>query len=184
MKKIVSLLLVLIVALGFSATALAAGISPAEQKILDELNAGVTVSGKRFNLPGHEINSATNHLKVTDVRDEDAHTVVGNIHEARGLIEGTNIQANSGKELREKLPPDVLARVLALASASKSLVGLGGVDPVTQKPLDTNGKVIASGSPVKKTGANYTTSIVLFSSLMVASLGAAVIGKKYNTKLA
>lgn len=188
MRKIISALVMLAVSVLFASQASAAGaITSAEQEILNELNAGVSVKGKTFHLSASDISAATNHLKANDVSSEQAAIAVQNIRLARTLIEAQNIDATSGSELKNKLPSDVLAKVMDYYATAANAVGLNAsTNGKTVSMTDSKGNTVATskGSVIKKTGITFVSSIILFVLLMSSALILAVLNRKSSIKLA
>ncbi|MFC0232809.1 hypothetical protein ACFFIF_02255 [Vagococcus entomophilus] len=188
MRKIISALVMLAVSVLFATQASAAGaITSAEQEILNELNAGVSVKGKTFHLAVSDISAATNHLKANDVSSENAAIAVQNIRLARTLIEAQNIDAKSGSELKNKLPSDVLAKVMEYYATAANAVGLNAsTNGKTVSMTDSKGNTVASakGSVIKKTGMTFASSIILFTLLMSSAFVLAVLNRKATVKLA
>ena len=188
MKKLMSMLLVAIVAIGFALPAAAAGaISAAEQTILDELNAGVKVNGQSFYFNPADIKQAENQLKVEEYAAETTKIVVTEIQAARKLVEDNSagIVANSLNDLLRQLPKEIRDQIFGHIQTAARALGLvatlsGSTITISNVKGETVITPVSGKNPVvKATGANYTTSLVAFSSLMIAVLGAAIIGKKY-----
>lgn len=187
MKKLMSILVVAILALGFAPSVLAAGaITAAEQGILNELNAGVTAGGGTFYFAASDITQAENAVKSNDYSDASSQTVVGHIQAARKLVvdNSKGITATSLTNLLGQLPVSVRNEINNHIAAAASALGLV-YDASTRTISDKSGKTVIipntkSNPVVKATGADYTTSFAVFALLMIAALGAAVVGKKYS----
>ena len=184
MKKLMRIVFGAILALGLGVTtASAAGaITADEQAILNELNAGVTAGGDTFFFNATQISDAEYYLKVNDYPASATTVVVGHIQAARKLVvdNSTGIKATSLSNLIAQLPQNIQTQIwdhiMAAATALDLSIDQGG-NVINKKDGKT---VITNGAPiVKATGANYTTSLVAFASLMIAALGAVVVGKKY-----
>ncbi|MBP1043625.1 hypothetical protein I6N95_21595 [Vagococcus sp. BWB3-3] len=190
MKKMLSMLLVALVAIGFALPASAAGaITAAEQSILNELNAGVTAGGGTFYFAASDIAQAENELKANDFDAATCQTVVGHIQAARALVvnNSAGLTATSLNNLLGQLPKaiqdQILDHIYAAADALDLAISSNGT--VVNKAGKTVIVPTTKANPVvKATGANYTISFLVFGSLMVAALGAAVIGKKYSATAA
>lgn len=189
MKKVTSILLIALLAIGFmtAETVSAAGaISAAEQGILDELNAGVTAGGGTFYFEASDIVQAENELKANDYNAATTQVVIGHIQAARQLVldNSKGITATNLNNLLAQLPKTVRDQIwnhiIAAADALDMAVASNGT------LVNKAGKAViipntTSNPVVKATGADYTTSFAVFALLMIAALGAAVVGKKYAT---
>ncbi|MGM0214822.1 hypothetical protein [Enterococcus sp. AZ109] len=196
MKKLVSVVLaVMAVFLLAVPSAHADGaITADEQRILTEMDKGVTVSGKTFNFTASDRAQAENYLKQHDVSTANVDAVVGYIQQAREIAARQNVNVDgisSLTDLIKAFPRDVInqlknivvdaARVLGLSvSFSPGSVRIyenaaGTGTTTTAKGGNT---VYASGSAVKQTGANYAVSFASFGSLLVLAAGAFVVAKK------
>lgn len=210
MKKVVSGIIALVaVVLFFAPTAQAAGaITADEQRILDELNQGVSVGGKTFNLRASDIAQAENHLKQNDISASDANQVIAQIQQARALIANSGVDVsniNSIEDLLRALPLDLTNQLKDIITSAANILGLSisfhpggftingsngtngtngtdGVDGTngTNGSNGTSGSniVYSSGSAVKQTGATYAASAISFASLLLVAAGAAVVGRK------
>ncbi len=74
---------------GASATAFAAGINAAEQKILDELNTTVTMAGTEKSLPVVYINQAENYLNTVEITDAEADEIIKRIETVKSYLTST-----------------------------------------------------------------------------------------------
>lgn len=203
MKKVVSGIIALVaVVLFFAPTAQAAGaITADEQRILDELNQGVSVGGKTFNLRASDIAQAENHLKQNDISASDANQVIAKIQQARALIANSGVDVsniNSIEDLLRALPLDLTNQLKDIITSAANILGLSisfhtggfsingsnanaagtnnGSSVTSSKPSTST--VYTSGSAVKQTGATYAASAISFASLLLVAAGAAVVGRK------
>ncbi len=109
MKKIVSGLIALIAVILFVGPSAHAdgAITADEQRILSELDKGVTVGGKTFNIGASERAQAENFLKQNDVSADKVNGVVAQIQKARSLVESSGLDVsniNSIEALIKALP--------------------------------------------------------------------------------
>ena len=210
MKKVVSGIIALVaVVLFFAPTAQAAGaITADEQRILDELNQGVSVGGKTFNLRASDIAQAENHLKQNDISASDANQVIAQIQQARALIANSGVDVSnitSIEDLLRALPLDLTNQLKDIITSAANILGLsisfhtGGfsINGSNANGSNANGStagtnngssvtsskpststVYTSGSAVKQTGATYAASAISFASLLLVAAGAAVVGRK------
>ncbi|MEI5993002.1 hypothetical protein [Candidatus Enterococcus mansonii] len=188
MKKVIGFIVAVAMVLSFAPLASADGaISTAEQSILNELNAGATIGGKKFNFDAAETNAAANHLKRVDLTQAQVDEAVKNIQAARALVEGVSVNTSGANSLAKAislLPANVISQVQNYAIAAGNAVGVkitfgarGSYSAVTI--TDANGApVYKTGSPVKNTGSNYALSGITFGSLIVAAAGAVFVSRK------
>ena len=188
MKKVIGVIVAVIAVLSFALPASADGaISASEQKILNELNAGAKIGGKKFYFDSAEINSAENHLKRVDLTQEQVNEAVKQIQAARALVESVNVDTTNANTLWDALrllPNDVIAKLQQHVIAAGNAVGVkitfgahGTYSAVTI--TDAKGSTVyKSGSTVKNTGTNYALSTITFGSLIVAAAGAVFMNRK------
>ncbi|MBO0441896.1 hypothetical protein [Candidatus Enterococcus ikei] len=189
MKKVIGFIVATIAVLSFASTSASAdgAISATEQPILNELNAGATIGGKKFNFDAAETNAAENHLKRVDLTQAQVDEAVKNIQSARALVEGVSVNTSGANSLAQAiglLPTNVISQVQNYAIAAGNAVGVkitfgarGSYSAVTV--TDANGApVYKAGSPVKNTGSNYALSGITFGSLIVAAAGAVFVSRK------
>ncbi|MGY3766733.1 hypothetical protein ACWOAH_09440 [Vagococcus vulneris] len=181
MKKLFSLLLVSLLAVIFASSASANTAKGGA--ILDELNAGVTTDAGTFYLPQQFITQAENELKANNYTDSQVDQVVANIRAAKQLVidNSKGLKANSLSELMNQLPQNVMDQIWSYVTKSANVLGLS----IDQKGniLSRDGKAIITTNTknqpvVKATGANYTTALALLSTLVLGSIGSAVVLKR------
>lgn len=197
MKKIVSGLIALIaVVLFVGPSAHADGaITADEQRILSELDKGVTVGGKTFNIGASERAQAENFLKQNDVSADKVNGVVAQIQKARSLVESSGLDVSnitSIEALIKALPLSTKNQLKDIITEAANILGLtitfypGGYS-ITQpgsgstasgstKPASST--VYTSGGAVKQTGMTYLSSAISFGSLLLVAAGAFVVGRK------
>lgn len=197
MKKIVSgfiALIAVILFVGPSAHADGA-ITADEQRILSELDQGVTIGGKSFTVRDFERAHAENYLKQNELSAEQVNTVVAQIQSARAIIASSGVDVstiNSVEQLIKALPLNVKNQLKDVITKAANKLGLtvtfypggytitgnnvGSATGSTGKPATST--VYTSGGAVKQTGATYVTSAVSFASLLLAAAGAFVVGRK------
>lgn len=197
MKKIVSGLIALIaVVLFVGPSAHADGaITADEQRILTELDQGVTVGGKTFNIGASERAQAENFLKQNDVSADKVNGVVAQIQKARSLVEASGLDVSnisSIEALIKALPLSTKNQLKDIITEAANILGLtitfypGGYS-ITQpgsgstasgstKPASST--VYTSGGAVKQTGMTHLSSAISFASLLLVAAGAFVVGRK------
>lgn len=188
MKKVIGFIIAVVAVLSFATTASADGaISTTEQSVLNELNAGLTIGGKKFSFGAAEINATSNHLKRVDLTQAQADEAVKNIQAARSLVGGVSVNTSGVNSLGDALrllPANVISQLQSYVVAAGNAVGLkitfgagGSYSAVTI--TDTKGApVYKTGTPVKNTGSNYALSGITFGSLIVAAAGAVFMSRK------
>lgn len=188
MKKVIGVIVAVIAVLSFALPASADGaISSSEQTILNELNAGAKIGGKKFYFGSAEINSAENHLKRVELTQAQVDEAVQHIQAARALVEGVNVDTSNANTLWDALrllPNDVIAKlqqhVIAAGNAVDVKITFGAQGTYSAVTVtDSNGSTVyKSGSTVKNTGSNYVLSGITFGSLIVAAAGAVFVSRK------
>lgn len=194
MKKIVSgfiALIAVILFVGPSAQADGA-ITADEQRILSELDKGVTVGGKTFSIGASERAQAENFLKQNDVSADKVNVVVEQIQRARALVEASGLDVsniNSIEALIKALPLNTKNQLKDIITKAANTLGLtiafypGGYS-ITQPGASSAGAassgstVYTSGGAVKQTGMTYLSSAISFASLLLVAAGAFVVGRK------
>lgn len=203
MKKIVSGLIALIaVVLFVGPSAHADGaITADEQRILTELDQGVTVGGKSFTVRSNERAHAENYLKQNDLSADQVNTVVAQIQSARSLIASSGVDVsniNSVEQLIKALPLNTKNQLKDIISKAASALGLTvnfypggytitgtnvgsgssstGTTSASGKPASST--VYTSGGAVKQTGITHLSSAISFASLLLVAAGAFVVGRK------
>lgn len=200
MKRIVSGLIALIaVVLFVGPSAHADGaITADEQRILTELDQGVTVSGKTFTVRANERTHAENYLKQNDLSADQVNTVVAQIQKVRSIIASSGVDASnitSVEQLIKALPLSTRNQLKDVISVAASALGLtvnfypGGYTitgtnlgssssgtTTTGKPASST--VYSSGGAVKQTGITHLSSAISFASLLLVAAGAFVVGRK------
>ncbi|BBM16956.1 hypothetical protein G15_0597 [Enterococcus avium] len=203
MKKIVSGLIALIAVVLFVGPSAHAdsAITADEQRILTELDQGVTVGGKSFTVRDYERAHAENYLKQNDLSADQVNTVVAQIQSARSLIASSGVDVtniNSVEQLIKALPLNVknqLKDIIAKAGSTLGLTvtfypggytitganvgsGSGSTGSTTAAGKPASSTVYTSGGAVKQTGVTHLSSAISFASLLLVAAGAFVVGRK------
>lgn len=196
MKKIVSgfiALIAVILFVGPSAQADGA-ITADEQRILSELDQGVTIGGKSFTVRDFERAHAENYLKQNDLSAEQVNTIVTQIQSARGIIASSGVDVSnisSVEQLIKALPLNIKNQLKDVITKAANTLGLtvtfypGGytitganVGSAAGSTKPATSTVYTSGGAVKQTGATNLSSAVSFASLLLVAAGAFVVGRK------
>jgi len=198
MKKIVSgfiALIAVILFVGPSAQADGA-ITADEQRILSELDKGVTVGGKTFNIGASERAQAENFLKQNDVSADKVNVVVEQIQSARALVEASGLDVSnihSIEALIKALPLNTKNQLKDMITKAANTLGLtitfypggysitqpGSASSSTATGSTSSGSTVyTSGGAVKQTGVTYLSSAISFASLLLVAAGAFVVGRK------
>jgi LPXTG-motif cell wall-anchored protein len=162
MKKILSVLAIALLFLGFSTSASAAS----ENDIITALNnAGV---------PAVYVTQAENYLKANDVTAAEADQIIASIKRAAVIAAGVTDPS--------KLTQEQLQAILSEVTAAATVLGitLNLADGVVTF-ADADNKIVAqfslSGNEVKQTGSSYTY-LVSGLALLVASVGSVFFIKR------
>ncbi|WP_321388917.1 hypothetical protein [uncultured Enterococcus sp.] len=188
MKKILGIIIALVAVVGLAMPASADGaIAANEQKILDELNAGATIGGKKFYFDAAEINASENHLKRVALTDAQVEEALKNIRAAVALVGSQDVDTTNATTLGDALrllPTSVIDQLKNYVVAAGNAVGVkitfgSGGSYTAVLITDANGnQVYQSGNAVKNTGVNYALSGITFGSLLAAAAGAAFVSRK------
>ena len=199
MKKIVSGLIALIAVILFVGPSAHAdgAITADEQRILSELDKGVTVGGKTFNIGASEREQAENFLKQNDVSADKVNGVVAQIQKARSLVESSGLDVsniNSIEALIKALPLSTKNELKNIITEAANILGLtitfypGGYSitqpgsasssTATGSTKPSSSTVYTSGGAVKQTGITHLSSAISFASLLLVAAGAFVVGRK------
>jgi hypothetical protein len=199
MKKIVSGLIALIAVILFVGPSAHAdgAITADEQRILSELDKGVTVGGKIFNIGASERAQAENFLKQNDVSADKVNGVVAQIQKARSLVESSGLDVsniNSIEALIKALPLSTKNELKNIITEAANILGLtitfypGGYSitqpgsasssTATGSTKPSSSTVYTSGGAVKQTGITHLSSAISFASLLLVAAGAFVVGRK------
>ena len=199
MKKIVSGLIELIAVILFVGPSAHAdgAITADEQRILSELDKGVTVGGKTFNIGASERAQAENFLKQNDVSADKVNGVVAQIQKARSLVESSGLDVsniNSIEALIKALPLSTKNELKNIITEAANILGLtitfypGGYSitqpgsasssTATGSTKPSSSTVYTSGGAVKQTGITHLSSAISFASLLLVAAGAFVVGRK------
>lgn len=124
--------------------------------------------------PRHTI-QANNYMKTVDISDENAATIVKNINEIVSLVKSTGVKTGNVTSLDgllKLLPVDVAEKVAALAAEIDKLTPGFTLEQLSSEAwlTDSTNKTILAN-----TGANYTSSLVALSSLLIVAAGAAIV---------
>ena len=199
MKKIVSGLIALIAVILFVGPSAHAdgAITADEQRILSELDKGVTVGGKTVNIGASERAQAENFLKQNDVSADKVNGVVAQIQKARSLVESSGLDVsniNSIEALIKALPLSTKNELKNIITEAANILGLtitfypGGYSitqpgsasssTATGSTKPSSSTVYTSGGAVKQTGITHLSSAISFASLLLVAAGAFVVGRK------
>ena len=176
MKKLLSSLMV--ACLMFVATISTVGavgsITADEQKIIDALEAGVTVDGVKVNLKAADINAAKNYLTNNDVTAAQVTTILNNIEGAKSYM-----QTNHIKDIASIKGAHATA-ILGFAQAAADVLGLTikvGADG-TVTVYKGSEVVYSTTNVIKKTGYDFTQTAVMAAGLVAVLFGAGYYAKR------
>ena len=173
MKKLLSSLMV--ACLMFVATISTVGavgsITADEQKIIDALEAGVTVDGVKVNLKAADINAAKNYLTNNDVTAAQVTTILNNIEGAKSYMQTNDIASIKGAHA---------TAILGFAQAAADVLGLTikvGADG-TVTVYKGSEVVYSTTNVIKKTGYDFTQTAVMAAGLVAVLFGAGYYAKR------
>lgn len=158
--------------------AAASGINPEEQKILDVLNAGVTVGGKVVSIDAAYINSAENYFNAdgVEITASQSSVVLTQIGAAKQVIIDNNI--TDLKTIDKKFQD----QIIGYAQAAASELGLTLSADYSSKTIvvkDASGKVLFTASKViKNTGDDFTTTLAISGAIALLIACAGVVAAK------
>ena len=164
---------------------------------MSELDKGVTVGGKTFNIGASERAQAENFLKQNDVSADKVNGVVAQIQKARSLVESSGLDVsniNSIEALIKALPLSTKNELKNIITEAANILGLtitfypGGYSitqpgsasssTATGSTKPSSSTVYTSGGAVKQTGITHLSSAISFASLLLVAAGAFVVGRK------
>jgi hypothetical protein len=189
-KKTISVLLVAVLAVCLSVTAFAA-MDANSQRIIDELNKGLTLSsGKVVTLPAGSINAAEKYLSTYEgMTSEKADAIIGSLVAAEAIAKSSGVTDLSQLSASQK------STILSLASEAAAQVGChvsyaGGVITVTDPNGVTLYQVSSGGSGsgdgvIKTTGASadlIAPALVVVSIMALVAVGVVLIRRNKLAK--
>ena len=142
-------------------------ITADEQKIIDALEAGVTVDGVKVNLKAADINAAKNYLTNNDVTAAQVTTILNNIEGAKSYM-----QTNHIKDIASIKGAHATA-ILGFAQAAADVLGLTikvGADG-TVTVYKGSEVVYSTTNVIKKTGYDFTQTAVMAAGLVAVLFG-------------
>lgn len=174
MKKIISVVLVLVIVLACSVSAFAA----TKEQVMNALSKPViTEYWETRAIPAEYLNAAEKHLDKANFTAAELDTILGYINEGRYLLE-----KEYGEVYWSNLTTTEQNKMLNLAkkAASAAKVELTIKDgKISFKSLLTNETVGGTVSkPIQNTGADVTALAVAASALVLAAVAGTVVAKK------
>lgn len=143
-------------------------------KIIDALEAGVTVDGVKVNLKAADINAAKNYLTNNDVTAAQVTTILNNIEGAKSYM-----QTNHIKDIASIKGAHATA-ILGFAQAAADVLGLTikvGADG-TVTVYKGSEVVYSTTNVIKKTGYDFTQTAVMAAGLVAVLFGAGYYAKR------
>lgn len=188
MKKLVSFVLAGAMTLAMSVSAFAAtGVTAAEQKILDQAKVKAEELGVDTNTSSQYKSyyaQAESYLVKNDLSQEQINAMVAAIDEAAATAKA-EMAANGVTRLGD-LSPSVFSaledKVAAQITKAAEAVGIKVVatkDGWAVQDLDNN-KIVTPGNPIKQTGSDMTTTVVMAVMFVGALSACVVVAKKRN----
>lgn len=180
MKKFLSLITCLALSAGFLVTPAqaASGINAEEQKILDTLNAGVMVNGKKVTLDTGYVNSAQNYFMTdgVDVTSAQAAVVLAQLENAK------KVMVDNGITDLYNMRRDLQDQIIGYAQVAAKELGLTLVVDYAAKTItvkDAKGNILVTVSKViKNTGDDFTSTLAISSTIALLLAGAGVVAFK------
>jgi len=176
----ICLALLLIMSTGVNVFA-ASGINADEQRVLDALSQSVTTqAGVSLTLPSRYISQAKTFMLKdgVDLTASQCDQIIAKTNEAVALIAAT-----SATRLLE-IPLDVQSKFVEQAKGAASVIGLTlSYNATTRESTvtDASGSIVAtSGSTVKQTGTDFSSTFLIGGLLAVLILASGVYAKKSN----
>ncbi|MEG1886757.1 MAG: hypothetical protein RR177_01400, partial [Oscillospiraceae bacterium] len=163
MKKIMSLLVVMVVCLAtVLSVSAASGISAEEQKILDAISSKVQTADASIDIPAVYINQAKQYLIKKDIPDADVSKIIAKVDEAKSVAK--TAKGSTVAEWKKNLPAAEMNKIVDAAKGAAEVVGatltvdfskeiVTVVDPQV-------GTIVIDLKPIKTTGTD-STAIVL-----------------------
>ncbi len=182
MKKLISLIaVILIVCVSFTAV-YAAGINSSEASVLGNMRTPANMKGNSVYVPSSYINQAESYFNTIDMTSAQAGKINSIIGQARSFLAGT------GKSSIKELNASERKTLMNYASAAAGVLNLSaaaGSDTKNIKIISGNGSAVVDDSTnvIKKTGAEqsalpYIGVSVLACLLTLSAAGVLISGKK------
>ena len=184
MKKLLSVIaVIMVICLSFS-TVFAAGINSSEASVLSNMRTPANMKGNSVYVPSSYINQAESYFNTIDMTSEQAGKINSIIGQARSYLAGT------GKASISELSASERNKLMSYASAAAAVLNLSaaaGSDGKNFKIVSKNGSAVVDDSTnvIKKTGAEdsplgYICVSVLALMLTISAAGVMISGKKSN----
>ncbi len=187
MKKIMTILLVVVLVLACTLSVSAAGaINADEQRVLDELSKTVEFNGVKYFIPKNYINQARNYFltDACDMTPAQADEIIKQINNGIDVVTHAEEAVSGGTFHLENLSAAHKEQLLDAGEKACEVIDLTFTYDATQKDViiknSENQTVFKDDPIIKTTGAevNYTAIVVTVSALVVTLVAAYAISKK------
>ncbi len=174
MKKIISIVLVLVMILAISVNAFAA----TKEQVLDALSKPVvTTYWETRSIPAEYINAAEKHLDKANFSAEELDVILGYINQGRYLLETEYAEVYYSRmtEAEQKTMIDLMNKAAKAAKVEVSIKD----NKISFKSLLTEETVGGDVSkPIQNTGADMTALAFAASALVLAAVAGTVVARK------
>ena len=174
MKKIVSVMLVLVIMAAFSVGAFAA----TKEDVMNALSRPViTKYWETRSIPADLLNAAEKHLDQANFSAAELDTILGYIMEGRNLLENVYCEVSYNKlsASEQKKMMDLMNKA---ADAAKVEVTIKGSDVSFKSKITGESQNTNTSKPIQNTGANAAALAVAASALVVAAVAGAYVSRK------
>ena len=179
-KRLLTVVLTLVMTLGACLTCFAAdSISADEQKILDRLNAGVTLSNKTVvKLGATDLAKAEKYLKDNDLTADQVTNTLAKVEEAQATIKAdTKITDLTTLKAQVKEDTTLAASLTASIQAAAKAAGTEVAVDLSTGAVTVAGETVAE-TPTKQTGYSYATTVAAAFAVVAVLGGCVVLARK------
>lgn len=167
MKKFLCLMTCLILCTTFSTNVRAAqGISSDEQRILDALEAGVTIAGKQVAFPSIYTKQVTQFLEQEEISREQADAIVDEIEDIKEILQENHI--NDFKRINSGVASQIFHHAKEAVNEVNVSLTLKG-DKIVAYQGDQ--VIFSCVDQVKDTPANYKMLLLVTGIIAIALIG-------------
>lgn len=182
MKKLLSVIAVIVVVCLSCTAVFAAGINSSEASVLSNMRTPASMKGNSVYVPSSYINQAESYFNTIDMTSDQAGKINSIIGQARSFL------ASTGKASIKDLSASERNKLMNYASSAAAVLNLSaaaGSDASNIKIISKNGSPVVDDSTnvIKKTGAEqsslpYAGVSVLALMLALSAAGVLISGKK------
>lgn len=182
MKKVITLLAVVLIAVLSCTSVFAAGLNSNEQSVLSNMRTPANMKGNSIYVPSSYINQAEARFNTIDMTADQASKINSLINQGRSFLEGT------GKESIKKLSSSQLNTLMGYASQAAAVLDVkvpAGADTENLKIINSAGEVLIDddGNVIKATGAEAEPDLMpvmvsVAATLLVLCMAGVIVRKK------